>query len=99
MPRFVQDAEETLIEFARMIARRQAAIARPNAGAEWMHRRVEPASLKIEADRRGRGLPEDMLTINGEFAIEHVLARPFAGVRNRRHEWNEISTQFLENPR
>src|SRR5205823_9825923 len=56
--RFVEDAEETLVEFARMVTRGEPAIARTDAAAKRVGGGVESAGVEIEADcRRGR-LPE-----------------------------------------
>src|SRR5262245_1144122 len=63
--RFMQSAEERLVEEARVVARCQTAIARPEARAERMCRHVEPAGLEVEADGRCRRLAEQLLTING----------------------------------
>ena len=53
---FVQDAEERLVEEARVVARGDAAVAGADAAAKRVRRHVEPAGVEVEADGRRRRL-------------------------------------------
>ena len=79
--RFVQDAEEGLVEVARIVARGEPAIAGADAAAEGMHRGVEPAGVEVEADGRRRRLSEDELAIDRIFALQNVAFRLAARCR------------------
>src|SRR5262245_15231292 len=67
---FVQHAEECLVEVPGVIARGDPTIAWPMAGAERVRRRVEPAGVEIETDRRRGRLGEHCLTVHRKFAVQ-----------------------------
>src|SRR4051812_5095211 len=76
VPRLVQDAEERRVEMARIVPRRQSAVAWPDAAAERMYGRVEPTGSEVEADRRRGCLAKDDLPVYRVLPVQDVLARP-----------------------
>src|SRR4051812_43342173 len=76
----VKHAEERVDERALLVvARRDARVARPDAGAERMYGNVQPTGVKVEADRFGAALCERFEAIAGEFSFEHFNRRALAG--------------------
>ena len=66
----VQDPEERVAEIVFVEARRDPAIARPDARAERVGGYVQPAALEVKADCRGGRLAEDLLPIARIEAVE-----------------------------
>ena len=52
---FVQDAEERLVEVARVVARADAAVAGTDAAAKGVRGHIEPARGEVEADGHRHG--------------------------------------------
>src|SRR5262245_59996298 len=77
--RLVQDAEEGLIEPARIVARRDAAVAGAVAATEWVGGDVEPAGTEVETNRRSRRLAENLLPFDRVVALQEVSLRRPAG--------------------
>ena len=69
VPRFVKDAEEGLVEKARVVARRDAAVAGADGAAKRMRRHIQSAGFEIEPDRRRRGRAEDFLQVDGKARV------------------------------
>src|SRR5437764_12075233 len=92
---FVQDAEKGFIEEARVVARGDAAIAGAVTAAKGVGRDVEPAGREVKADGSGGGFAEDLLSIDGIFALQDVPRLP-AGRRDGGHQWRQLGAQRRE---
>ena len=66
--RFVQNTEKGVAEVVKVVARRDALIARPGTGAEGMVCHVEPAGVVVEPDGGGGGFAEGLLDVDRELA-------------------------------
>src|SRR5688572_24702100 len=92
----MEDAEETLVELARMIAGGEAAVARTEAAAERVRRDIEPARREVETDRRGRRFSEEVLAVDGKLACEDVAARPLLRAGDGRDQRNQVFAKLSE---
>ena len=75
VPRFVEDAKEGVAEVVKVVARGDALIARPGAGAEGMVRDVESAGAIVKSDRCGGCFAERLLDVDGKLALEELAVR------------------------
>ena len=92
----MEDAEKCVGELPFVVSGRDPAVARPDAGAEWMGRHIQAAALEVEADRRGHRLSEHLLAVARIRAIEDRraggrLGLATASLGNRRHQRNQLS--------
>src|SRR5262249_45362580 len=90
MPRFVQDAEERLVEVMRVVAGRDAAVAGADAAAERVRGRVETAGLEVEADDRGGLVAELILLWDRVLAFEDLGPRALPRRHDLRHEGRQL---------
>ena len=88
--RLVQDAEEGRVEETPVVTRGDAAVVRPQRGAERMGRHVEAAAAEVEADRRGRRGAERLLGGNRVVAGQERGVRAPAAGANGRDQGNEL---------
>ncbi len=85
----VQDAEEGLVEVARIVARGEPAIAGTGAAAKWMGGHVQPAGVEVKPDGRGGRLAEEPLQLHRIFTLQDVapgLARRPGDGGDQRHQ-------------
>ena len=70
MARLVKDAEEGLVEESLVVSGRDAAVARPQVGAERMRGRVQAPGVEVEPDLPGHFAPERLLHVHRIAALE-----------------------------
>ncbi len=90
VPRLVQRAEEGRVEEVLVVARRDAAVVRPERRAERMRRDVNPPAVELETDRRGRRLAEGFLRVHGKLASQERNVRAALACSDGRHERHEL---------
>ena len=91
--RLVEDAKEALVEFARLVAGGEPAIARTDAAAKRVSSDVEAAGAEVESDRRRRRLPKKLLAVHGVVARQDVRARLRARGGDVGHERRQLLAQ------
>src|SRR5262245_15371804 len=93
----VKYCEEPAGKVATREPRRDAAVSRSAAGAEWVERGVQSAALEIEAHRRRDGLTEQALAIHREFAsLAQAAGSRLAAGRNGLDQGQQFSLEFFE---
>ena len=75
----VQDSEEGGVEELFVVTGRNAAIVRPQRGAERVCRHVQPPPAEIEPDRRGRGAGEAVLHVDRKRSVKDRGVGPPSG--------------------
>src|SRR5262245_32559482 len=93
---FVQDAEQPLVQLARVVARREPAISRTHAAAKGVSGRVEAAGGKVKANGCCRRLTEQMLTLDRIVASPDIAARPADGRGDGSHQRRQVLAQGAE---
>src|SRR5207302_1742325 len=84
-----QDAEERLAEEARIVPRRDPAVAGTEPGTERMGRGVEATRGEVETERDRRSLGEDLLPVDRILALQDRRIRLLATLgdpANQRYE-------------
>ena len=72
----VENPKECIAELTLVVTGRDPGVPRPDPGAEWVGRHVQPAPLKVETRRCGDRLPKDPLSIERIGALR--IASPCA---------------------
>src|SRR5690349_1098222 len=90
VPGLVQNAEERLVEEPRIVPRRDTAVARADAGAERVCRRVEPAGVEVETDGGRRRAAERLLLVGRKLAGEDVAVGAASGRGDPLYEGDQV---------
>ena len=95
VPGLVQHREEPREEVGLALARRQAHIARREAGGERVRGLVQPPGLEVEADRGGQAGAHGALLLRGVGAVHERVVRP--GARgDLLHERHQLVAQAVQ---
>src|SRR5688572_24895249 len=92
--RLVKHAVERLREIALIVARGQARVARPEAGAKRVRRGVDASGIEVKADGLGDFAIERLLGRDRILRLEQSLRDRFAFLHRRTEHANDGRSQF-----